>query len=93
MQQMRQAIARRLIGLRWRDALRDVLPFLFISGGVMSLTWWATRPIQNLLFLLLAKVAMAAALYILIMWISGARIMRESAEYLLRKRTPDLLDN
>ena len=83
-----QAIARRLIGLRWRDALRDVLPFLLISVAVMTFTWWATRPIQNLLLLLLAKVATAAALYILIMWISGARIMRESAEYLLRKRRP-----
>ena len=83
-----QTIARRLIGLRWFDALCDVLPFLLTTLAVMAFTWWATRPIQNLFLLLLAKIFMAAALYILIMWVSGARIMKESAEYLLKKRKP-----
>ncbi|MCR5432964.1 MAG: lipopolysaccharide biosynthesis protein [Bacteroidaceae bacterium] len=82
-----QSIARRLIGLRWLDALCDVLPFLLTSLAVMAFTWWATHPIQNLLLLLLAKVVMAASLYILIMWISGAHIMKESIAYLLKKRT------
>lgn len=84
-----QAIARRLIGLRWRDALRDVVPFLLISAAVMAFTWWVTRGIQNLLLLLTVRIILAAALYIIIMYASGARIMRESIEYLLKKRTPE----
>ncbi|MCR4920299.1 MAG: lipopolysaccharide biosynthesis protein [Bacteroidaceae bacterium] len=81
-----QYIAWRLIRLRLWDALRDVLPFLCISVGAMLLTWWITRPIDNLLLLLVAKVLLTASLYLLTMWLARARIMRESVDYIFRRR-------
>ncbi len=80
-----QYFAYRLIGLRLWEALSDVLPFLFLSAACMALTWWITRPIESLWLLLLAKVVLAAVFYVTAIWISGARIMRESVDYLLHR--------
>ena len=80
-----QWFARRLIGLRLMDALRDVLPFLLFALLVMGFTWWVTRPITNLWLLLVSKILLAATLYAGLMWLSGARIMRESIEYIQGK--------
>ncbi len=80
-----QYFAYRLIGLRLWEALSDVLPFLFLSAACMALTWWITRPIESLWLLLVAKVVLAAIFYVTAIWISGARIMRESVDYLLHR--------
>ena len=80
-----QYFAYRLIGLRLWEALSDVLPFLLLSAVCMALTWWITRPIESLWLLLLAKVVLAAVFYVTAIWISGARIMRESVDYLLHR--------
>ena len=80
-----QWFAHRLIGLRLMDVLRDVLPFLLFTLLVMGLTWWLTRSITNLWLLLISKILIATALYGGIMWLSGAKIMRESVQYLFHK--------
>lgn len=80
-----QYFAYRLIGLRLWEALSDVLPFLLLSAVCMALTWWITRPIESLWLLLVAKVVLAAIFYVTAIWISGARIMRESVDYLLHR--------
>ena len=80
-----QYFAYRLIGLRLWEALSDVLPFLLLSAACMALTWWITRPIESLWLLLVAKVVLAAIFYVTAIWISGARIMRESVDYLLHR--------
>lgn len=80
-----QYFAYRLIGLRLWEALSDVLPFLLLSAACMALTWWITRPIESLWLLLLVKVVLAAVFYVAAIWISGARIMRESVDYLLHR--------
>ena len=76
-----QWFARRLIGLRLWDALADVLPFFVFTLLVMGLTWWLTRGIGNLWLLLFSKILFAAVLYAGVMGVSGAKIMRESMEY------------
>lgn len=80
-----QYFAYRLIGLRLWEALSDVLPFLLLSAACMALTWWITRPIESLWLLLVTKVVLAAVFYVTAIWISGARIMRESVDYLLHR--------
>ena len=80
-----QYFAYRLIGLRLWEALSDVLPFLLLSAACMALTWWITRPIESLWLLLVAKVVLAAVFYVTAIWISGARIMRESVDYLFHR--------
>lgn len=80
-----QWFAHRLIGLRLWDVLRDVVPFLAFALLVMGATWWLTHGISNLWLLLVSKVLIAAILYAGIMWLSGAKIMRESIQYLFPK--------
>ncbi len=78
--------ANRLVGLRLWDALRDVAPFFVFSALVMMLTWWITQPLASHLWaLLFCRVAVAALLYIGLLWVSGAKILRESIDYLLHR--------
>ncbi len=83
-----QTFARRLVGLRLWDVLRDVLPFLLLTAAVMALTWWATHTITNVLLHLVAKVVLAATLYLSVLWMSGAKVMRETVAYLLKRNQP-----
>ena len=78
--------AKRLIGMKWRWAALDTMPFLFFTIGILGFTWWITLPIENLWCLMLSRMAIAALLYGGIMWISGAKIMRETIGYLLHKK-------
>ena len=78
--------AKRLIGLKWRWAALDILPFLMFTLAVLGLTWWATKSIENLWMLMLSRIALAAILYTGVMWFSRAQIMRETIGYLLHKK-------
>jgi len=80
--------AKRLVGLRWRETLKDVLPFLVITLIVHSFTWWATNGISIMWLRLLSRIIMAATLYTGVMWISGAKIMRETVGYLAPSNSP-----
>ncbi len=80
-----QSFAWRLIHLRLIDVLKDITPFLLFTVLVMALAWGITRPIHNLWFLLIAKVAIASVLYVGILWVSGAKILRESIQYFRKK--------
>lgn len=77
-----QWFAHRLVGLRLWDVLCDIIPFLVFTVLVMVVTWWITRGISNLWLLLVSKILIAAAIYAGVMWLSGAKIMRESIAYL-----------
>lgn len=77
--------AMKLIGLRWCWAAMDTMPFLCFTLCVLAFTWWATLPLTNLWVLMFTRILLAAVLYAGIMWISGARIMREAMEYMLHK--------
>ncbi len=83
-----QTFAHRLVGLRLWHVLGDVLPFLLFTACVMILTHFATHQIANVLLRLIAKVVMAATLYLALMWVSGAKVMRESIDYLFHHRQP-----
>lgn len=77
--------AKKLIGLRWRWAASDTMPFLLFTIAILAFTWWVTLPIENLWLLMITRIVMAASLYAGLMWISGAKIMRETIGYLLHK--------
>ena len=80
--------AKRLVGLRWRETLKDVLPFLVITLIVHSFTWWATNGITVMWLRMICRIFMAATLYAGVMWISGAKIMRETVGYLTPSNSP-----
>ncbi|MBQ5642727.1 MAG: lipopolysaccharide biosynthesis protein [Bacteroidaceae bacterium] len=78
--------AKRLIGLKWHWVAMDTMPFLLFTLLVLSVTWWMTRSITSLWPLMLTRIALAVALYAGIMWISGAKIMREAIGYILNRK-------
>ena len=78
--------AHRLIGLRLLDVLRDLLPFCLLSLAVMAFTYWITRPIHSLPLLLLARVLLAAILYLGALKLLHAQVLEECLAFVKRKR-------
>ena len=76
---------RRLIGFSTRQALRDIVPFLLIAAATMAVTFFLTSGIGNIYILLLSRILIAASLYLALLWIFGARILRESIGFLLKR--------
>lgn len=77
--------AKRLIGLSLKDALRDISPFFLLSLSVMVLCHLLTRNLENTLFRLISKIILSAIMYIGMLWILRAKILRESLDYLLKR--------
>lgn len=68
------------------SALKDIFPFLLIATITMLITYFATRWIESLLLLLIARILLAAIIYIGLLWLMGAKILKECIGYLLRNR-------
>lgn len=68
----------------WR-ALQDILGFMIIALVTMFITWFITKEIQNIYLLLLSKIILAAIIYFVLVWVSGAKVMRECFDYILKK--------
>ena len=74
------------IGYSLFALVKDLLPYLFIAGGVMAITWFCTSYCTDIYVVFIAKIGMAASLYILIMWLSGSATFKESVHYLLKRK-------
>jgi O-antigen/teichoic acid export membrane protein len=72
----------KLIGIRLRHVLKDVLPYLVITAGCIFVAWIVTRGIQNLYLLCGLKIGITAILYVLIMKYSRSTIFKESLKFL-----------
>lgn len=79
---------KREIGLRLRDMLKDISPYLGLSILLITIAHYATLPIGNLYLSLIAKIVIVAGLYALILWRLQSVIFKESIEFLLKKRKP-----
>ena len=82
-----QLFASRLIGYSFVRMLRDLLPFMLIALAVMGITYLVTRFISNMYFLLLARILLAAALYVITMKMLRARILEECIEFIRSKKS------
>ena len=82
-----QLFAYRLIGYRFSQMLRDLLPFMLIALVVMSVTYLVTLDISNMYFLLVARLLLAAALYAITMKLLRARIFEECVEFIRSKKS------
>lgn len=80
-----QVFAHRLIGYRFVSMLRDLLPFMLIALAVMGLTYLVTRSISNMYILLIARILLASALYVITMKLLHARILEECIEFILSR--------
>ena len=85
-----QPFARRIIGLRWLDMLRDTVPFLLIAAAVMGATYGLTAHFSpltaQLWVVLLVRVLVAAALYYALMRLLHVAILQECLQFLKNKR-------
>ena len=75
---------RKEIGLRLRDMLLDIAPYILLAAALTLLAAYLFDGITNLYFSLLAKVVFVATLYPLILWIAGSHILKESLRYILK---------
>lgn len=77
-----QVVAKRLIGLRLVHTLLDVMPFMLISAGVMAATYFCTFWISSHPIILVARIAIAAPLYIAATKLLHPEILTETLAYL-----------
>lgn len=80
-----QYFARRTVGLRFREVLADTFPYLGASVAVMAATLAATHAITDVYLSLIAKIALAATLYCLLMWATRSVIFRETLQFIVQK--------
>ena len=78
--------ANKLIGIRFIDMLKDIVPFAVISMAVMAITWYLTSFIDNNWLLLIARIIIAAVLYGTIMKLLKVKMMEECLNFLKRIR-------
>ncbi len=81
-----QWFAWKMVRLSIWAVLKDIVPFFIFALGVMAATWYITEPIDNIYLKLISKIIIAGALYTGITYLSGAKIMRESINYLTKRK-------
>lgn len=79
------AFVRHYTGYTLRHFLLDTLPFAAVAAVVMAATHFATASITSLWLLLGARIAMAVALYYVLMRLLGAEILKECTAFLRQK--------
>lgn len=80
-----QTVGNKLIHIRFLDTLKDLLPFLLISLFVMSVTYFVTTGITNIVLLLTCRTLIAALLYAGMMKLLHSKTMEECLTFVLHK--------
>ena len=78
-------VGRKTINLHFIDFFKDIFPFMIISSAVMVATYFATMGIDNIYILLIARVLVAAALYVAAMKLTHAKVMEECITFIKMK--------
>lgn len=76
----------RILPLSMFDVLKDTIPFTLIAAVVMVATHYATLSITNLWLLLLIRIMMAAALYLVAMHLLNVAILKECLQFIRKKQ-------
>ena len=84
-----QASARRLINLSWWHALKDIVPFFVFALAVMAVAWWFTRTMDISWLRMFLRIFIAVLLYVGSLWIARAKILRESIDYIFKRKTQE----
>lgn len=80
-----QQLNRRIIELRLSHFLKDTVPFFLAAIVSSTVAYMAGRLATNMIVSMAVKIIVAASLYYIIMWISGAKILKECIGYILKK--------
>lgn len=80
-----QYLARREMGLRFRDMLKDVVPFLLSALVSILIAWFLTRNIGSVIVQIVLRIVIVAALYIGVMKLARVKIFEECTSFLMRR--------
>ena len=78
--------ANREIGIRLTMFLSDVLPYMLLAVGVMSVTCFVTRGVDDMLLLLVAKMSVAALLYLSVSYVMRSEELHGIIEFLYKRK-------
>ncbi|KAA6337828.1 Teichuronic acid biosynthesis protein TuaB [termite gut metagenome] len=76
----------REIKLSLLTALKDMLPFAGIAALTIVATYFITLKIENIYWLFAGKISITATLYVIVLWICRAKILRESIGFLFKRK-------
>lgn len=82
-----QFIANRLLGIRYWDVIKDIIPFLIISIAAIIAAYIMTSGINNNLILLTTRVFIVGILYLGTMKLLKVKIFEECSNFILSKLT------
>ena len=68
------------------SALLDIIPFAVIAAVSMIAAYLITCSISNIYFLLASRIVVGASIYLALVWITGAKILRECVGYMTKKQ-------
>ncbi len=80
-----QYLARREMGLRFRDMLKDVVPFLLSALASILIAWFLTRNIGSVIVQIVLRIVIVAALYIGVMKLARVKIFEECTSFLMHR--------
>ena len=75
----------REIRLSFGAALLDILPFATIATISMVATYFITINITNIYLLLASRIIIGATIYLALVWLTGAKILRECMGYIKKE--------
>ena len=78
--------AKQLCGIRLRDLLKDVIPYLLLTAFALGAGWWVSSFFSSIYVRFVVKVLVSAITYLLVLWQSGSVAFRESLNFLLIHR-------
>ena len=76
----------REVGLTYLSFLKDICPYLLLSGILVISAHYATIDIEPIGIRLISKIAGVGSLYILILWLMKSVILRESIAFFINKK-------
>ncbi len=78
--------ANKIIGLRFADVIKDLLPYASATIIAIAVAWVASYKIDNLYLKIITKIIVTATVYIAILWRGNSVILKESLQYLKKRR-------
>lgn len=81
-----QYFAHQLIGIRLRDLIKDIFPYLMATGISIGVAWMITNNFSNLYLKFIIKVLVVISVYCLILWKLNSVIFKESIRFFLKKK-------
>lgn len=84
------SFVRREIAITLAMFMRDILPYMLLAAAVMAATYMATLSIGNICIMLLAKIGVAAVLYILVSFLLGSKELKEIVNFLFKRKKEDM---